>query len=134
LVIRAAKKGQWLVEIGSLRLSLPESELEPVAVEEATRTMFAVELAPRGESGSARAVFELDLRGFRLAAALEAVEKQIDAASLQGLASFSLLHGTGEGILGKGIHDYLRAHPAIGDYHFARPEEGGYGKTVVRLK
>ena len=54
--------------------------------------------------------------------------------SLQGLSLFSIIHGTGEGILGKGIHDYLRRQPAVAEYHFARPEEGGYGKTVVRLK
>jgi len=133
-VLRAGKKGHWLVEVGSLRLSFPESELSVLGEEAPSRTQVAVELAPRGEDGSTRAVFELDLRGYRLAAALGAVEKQIDAAALQGLSLFSLLHGTGEGILGKGIHEYLRGHPAIADFHFSRPEEGGYGKTVVRLK
>ncbi len=137
-VIRRAKKGYWLVETESLRLTLPESRLEAVAEQTepqqaAQKPQVAIELAPRGEAGRTTAVFELDLRGFRLAAALEAVEKQIDAAALSGLSLFSIIHGTGEGILGKGIHDYLRRHPAVADYHFARPEEGGYGKTVVRL-
>jgi DNA mismatch repair protein MutS2 len=134
LVIRRAKKGYWVVETESVRLTLPESELKPVAEAPATKTQVQVELAPRGEGGSAKAVFELDLRGFRLAAAVDAVEKQVDAASLQGLAMFQILHGTGEGVLGKGVHEYLRNHPAVADYHFARPEEGGYGKTIVRLK
>lgn len=97
------------------------------------KPQIQVELTPRGEGGT-KASFELDLRGYRLAAALDAVEKQIDAASLQGLSLFQLLHGTGEGVLGKGIHDYLRGHPAIADFHFARPEEGGYGMTIVRMK
>ena len=134
VAVRRAKKGYWLIESGSLRLTVAENELEldPKAVE--TKTLVAVELAPRGEGGRTTAVFELDLRGFRLVEALDAVEKQLDAASIQGLSLFSIIHGTGEGILGKGIHDYLKKHPAVGDYHFARPEEGGYGKTVVRLK
>jgi DNA mismatch repair protein MutS2 len=134
LVIRKAKKGFWVVETESIRLTLPERELLPVADAPLTKTQVQVELAPRGEGGGTGAAFELDLRGFRLAAALDAVEKQIDAASLQGLYLFQILHGTGEGVLSKGIHDYLRGHPAIADYHFARPEEGGYGKTIVRLK
>jgi DNA mismatch repair protein MutS2 len=134
LVIRRAKKGYWVVETESVRLTLPEGDLQPVADAPLTKTQVQVELAPRGEGGGTNAVFELDLRGYRLAAALDAVEKQVDAASLQGLSLFQLLHGTGEGVLGKGIHDYLRGHPAIADYHFARPEEGGYGKTIVRLK
>jgi len=133
-VVRAAKEGHWIVETGSMRLTLPEAELQPLADLAEAKTSVAVELAPREATGRSVAVFELDLRGYRLAEALEAVEKQIDAASLQGLSLFSLLHGTGNGILGKGIHEFLRGQPSVADYHFARPEEGGYGKTVVRLK
>jgi DNA mismatch repair protein MutS2 len=134
IAVRRAKKGYWLVETDSLRMTLPESELRPVDEAPEAKTLYQVELAPRGEGGRTAAAFELDLRGYRLAEAIDAVEKQIDAASLQGLSLFSIIHGTGEGILGKGIHEYLRTHPAVADYHFARPEEGGYGKTVVRLK
>ncbi|MEI6389290.1 MAG: Smr/MutS family protein, partial [Spirochaetota bacterium] len=135
IIVRAAKKGHWLLETDTMRLTLPESELTAIAgVGPVTRTEVAVELAPRGDTGRSTAVFELDLRGFRLAAAIDAVEKQVDAASLQGLSVFTLLHGTGEGILGKGIHDYLKTRAGIANYHFARPEEGGYGKTVVSLQ
>jgi DNA mismatch repair protein MutS2 len=133
-VVRQAKKGYWVVETGSLRLTVPEADLQADSSTEASRPMVAVELAPRGEGGRTTAVFELDVRGQRLAEALNAVEKQLDAAALQGLSLFSIIHGTGEGILGKGIQDYLRKQPSVADYHFARPEEGGYGKTVVRLK
>jgi DNA mismatch repair protein MutS2 len=134
LVIRKAKKGYWVVETESVRLTLPEADLVPVAQSPATKTSVQVELAPRGEDGRANAAFELDLRGYRLLEALDAVEKQVDAAALQGLSLFQIIHGTGEGVLGKGIHDYLRNNPAVADYYFARPEEGGYGKTIVRLK
>lgn len=134
IVLRPGRKGQWVVETGSLRLTVSESELEPDGTDFDTKPQVAVELAPRGEDGRSRAVFELDLRGKRLVEALDAVEKQIDAASLQGLGLFSLIHGTGEGILGPGIQGFLKNHPGVAEYHFARPEEGGYGKTVVRLK
>jgi DNA mismatch repair protein MutS2 len=134
LVIRAAKKGHWVVETESVRLTLAEADLVPVADSPSGKPQVQVELAPRGEGGSVKAVFELDLRGYRLAAALDAVEKQLDAAGLQNLSLFQILHGTGEGILGRGIHDYLRGHPGVADFHFARPEEGGYGMTIVRLK
>jgi DNA mismatch repair protein MutS2 len=134
LVIRAAKKGYWVVETESVRLTMSEADLIAVADSPVAKPQVQVELAPRGEGGSAKAVFELDLRGYRLREAVDAVEKQVDAASLQGLAMFQILHGTGEGVLGKGVHEYLRNHPSVADYHFARPEEGGYGKTIVRLK
>ncbi len=134
IIVRGAKKGYWVVETDSIRLTLGESELRAVGEGPQSKPQVQVELAPRGEGGRTTAVFELDLRGYRLVEALDAVEKQVDAASLQGLALFSIIHGTGEGILGKGIQEYLRSHPCVADYHFARPEEGGWGKTVVRLK
>ena len=132
--VRRAKKGYWVVQAGSMRLTVAEAELAPDGQAESAPPSVAVELAPRGEGGRTTAAFELDLRGFRLVEALEAVERQIDAAALQGLSLFSIIHGTGEGILGKGIHGFLKQHPAVADYYFARPEEGGYGKTVVHLK
>jgi DNA mismatch repair protein MutS2 len=95
LVIRRAKKGYWVVETESVRLTLPEAELVPVADAPVTKTQVQVELAPRGEGDSNKAVFELDLRGYRLAAALDAVEKQVDAAGLQGLSLFQILHEIG---------------------------------------
>ncbi len=130
-LIRRAKKGYWLAEVGSLRLTVPEEDL--TACREEAAPPPKVLLDPGVGRGS-KAVFELDLRGFRLAEALKAVEDQVEAASLASLNLFSIIHGTGEGILGRGIHELLRAHPAVKDYYFARPEEGGFGKTVVHLK
>jgi DNA mismatch repair protein MutS2 len=139
-LVRALGGERWLVEVGSMRIAANASDLSPAPPKSAAPgssgiPVFDVELAPRGEDpGSTRASFELDIRGFRLAQALTTVEKQIDAACIQNLSLFSIIHGTGEGVLGKGIQDYLRNHAAVAEYHFARPEEGGYGKTIVRLK
>ncbi len=129
-VIRRAKKGYWLVEAGSLRIAVPETELQPCREESSAVPSVTVDVSA---GSSAKAVFELDLRGYRLAEALRAVEAQLEAASLASLSLFSIIHGTGEGVLGKGIHELLRNHPAVKDYYFARPEEGGFGKTVVHL-
>ncbi len=133
-LIRKASGGTWIIEIGSVRLKAAAADLLPAQTARVERPLYDLELAHGSDEGSARASFELNLRGFRLAEALAAVERQIDLASLQGLGLFSIIHGTGEGVLGKGIHDYLRTSPVVEDYHFARPEEGGYGKTIVRLK
>jgi DNA mismatch repair protein MutS2 len=133
-ILRQAKKGQWLVETDSIRLTVRDSELAYRGGEKPATPSYHVELAPRGGGESSAAAFELDLRGMRLAEALLAVQRQVDAASLQNLSLFSIIHGTGEGILGRGVHDSLKGNPAVADYHFARPEEGGYGKTIVRLK
>lgn len=133
-LIRKASGGAWIIEIGSVRLKASTADLLPVRAAKTDSPLYDIELARQSDESLARAGFEINLRGFRLAEALAAVERQIDLASLQGLSLFSIIHGTGEGVLGKGIQDYLKTNPAVEDYHFARPEEGGYGKTIVRLK
>ena len=143
-IIRADKKGSysgnahsgntnpsWLVKVGSLKISFPESELIPAAPEktQAQATAWAAEYC-----SSETAVFELRLLGMRLEEAIEALRRQIEAAVLSNLKNFSVIHGTGSGILQKGIHDYLKKDPAVADYYFARPELGGFGRTEVVLK
>lgn len=133
-VLRKAQGDTWLVETGSLRLTVAGKDLIPAKEDGRILPAYDLELAPADTGAQFKAVFELDVRGFRLQEALDAVERQVDAAGLQGLQLFSIIHGTGEGILGRGIHEWLKRSPVIDDYHFARPEEGGYGKTIVRLK
>ena len=134
VIVRADKKStagnSWIVKIGSLKISFPEKDLVPAApVKTQTSASWAAEYGSSGE-----AVFELRLLGMRLGEATEALRKQIDAAVLSGLKNFSVIHGTGTGVLQKGIHDYLKKDPAVADYYFARPELGGFGRTEVVLR
>ena len=69
----------------------------------------------------------------RLEEALARLEQQIDRALVSGLTEFSVVHGLGEGVLQRGIHDFLKNSPQVKDYHFSAPEQGGFGRTVVRL-
>ena len=62
------------------------------------------------------------------------VTAKIDMAMMQGRDYFSIIHGKGEGILQKAIHDYLRDCPGVERFEFARPEDGGSGKTLVFLR
>ena len=123
----------WLVKIGSLKISFAESELTPAAPSEKTQASAQASWAAE-YSSSGNAVFELRLLGMRLEEAIEALRRQIEAAVLSNLKNFSVIHGTGSGILQKGIHDYLKKDPAIADYYFSRPELGGFGRTEVVLK
>ncbi|ADK81579.1 endonuclease MutS2 [Sediminispirochaeta smaragdinae] len=132
VLIRKEKRDRWIVAIGPMKLPVAEKELRAVkAQQKGGRQKVAVSYdAP---SAGQRASFVLDLRGMRLQEAIDALIKQIDAALVQGLREFSVIHGTGEGILQRGIHDYLRGHKAVESYEFAHPDDGGAGKTVVRL-
>ncbi len=82
---------------------------------------------------SKRADYTIDLRGMTLSEAIERVDDQIEAALLSSLPSFSIIHGYGDGILSRGIHEHLKKRREVKDYRFARPEDGGMGKTYVEL-
>jgi DNA mismatch repair protein MutS2 len=128
-IIRADKKDTWLVEIGSLKMSFSKNELIPAGTTQKVKSSWTAEYGASND-----AVYELRIRGMRFEEAMEAVRRQVDAAVLSGLKNFSVIHGKGHGILRQGVHDYLRENPAVADFHFARPEVGGFGKTEVVLK
>jgi len=140
-IVRLDKKGSdeeassWIVEIGSLKMSFSENDLVPVSadIHGTTRrksASWAVDLAPTSPMVQA----ELRLRGMRFSDAMEALGKQLDAAVLSGLHQFAVIHGKGEGILQKGVHDFLKKDPRVADFFFSRPEVGGFGRTEVILK
>jgi DNA mismatch repair protein MutS2 len=130
-IIRADKKGSWIVELGALKMSFAEKDLVPVQSpkEEIKPLISAADLAP-----ASPVQMEINLRGMRLDEALEALRQQVDAAVLSGMHEFSVVHGKGDGILQKGVHDYLRREKSVADYYFSRPELGGFGRTEVILK
>ena len=79
-------------------------------------------------------VYTLDVRGLTLEETKEKLSDQIEGALMSGLYSFSIIHGYGDGILQKGVHMFLKNNKDVLDYSFARPEDGGMGKTYVTLK
>jgi DNA mismatch repair protein MutS2 len=130
-VVRPAGKKKWVVALGAVKMTVDEARMRPVKITTPAKQKieFSTSYAGSGESP----VFSLDLRGFRLEEALQAVEKQVDRALLAGLQEFSIVHGLGEGVLQKGVQDYLKGRRDVKKYFFSHPEEGGFGKTVVQL-
>ena len=130
IIIRRGKKKSWVVETDTLKISVNEIELKPAGNKK--NKSEKVEIISSEIRGNA--VYELHVRGMRFEEAMTLVKKQIDNAVINGLWEFSIVHGKGEGILCQGIRKYLQESDMIADYCFARPEDGGYGKTIVRLK
>jgi DNA mismatch repair protein MutS2 len=131
-VVRQDKKDSWIVEIGSLRMSFPESELTPLRAPQKVLkpAITLTDLVP----GTAEAHLELNLLGLRLEEALDAMRRQVDAAVLSGLTTFSVVHGKGSGVLQSGVRDFLKNEPRVAEFYFSRPEMGGSGRTEVVLK
>ena len=66
--------------------------------------------------------------------AMKALEKQLDLCCINDFKHFSVIHGKGDGILQKAVWDFLKNFPYVEKMYFARPEDGGSGKTYVDLK
>ncbi len=128
-LVREDRKGSWIVCIGDMNMTVKENELRLAPLSQA-RLSVSVAVPSGGERPAA----ELNLRGMRIDEARKALERQMDLAALCGLSSFSVIHGKGDGVLQQGVHEYLKNSSAVAEYCFARPEEGGTGKTYVRLK
>ena len=80
-----------------------------------------------------KAQYEMDVRGKTLKETEELLDDQIEVALLKNMTSFSIIHGFGDGILQRGVHEYLKKNRFVKDYRFALPEDGGMGKTYVML-
>lgn len=85
-------------------------------------------------SSERKAKYELDVRGLTLVEVERALDDQIESMLLSSLSSFTIIHGYGDGILQRGVHEYLKRNKHISDYRFALPEDGGMGKTYVFMK
>ncbi|MDR2575925.1 MAG: endonuclease MutS2 [Treponema sp.] len=135
VIVRLDKKtaagNTWIVEIGSLKISFSEQELVPAASTRGKPQPVTAQV-DWAEVPVARA--EINLCGMRLEEALEALRKQTEASMLCGLKTFAVIHGKGEGILQRGVHEWLKKDPFVEDYYFSHPELGGFGRTEVVLK
>ena len=132
-LVQKNKNGTWTVLFGSLKMDVDEKLIEPVhKISVQNKPSVVVETAS-GEYGNDRPVFELRLLGMRQEEAVKALERQLDLCAIYNLRQFSIIHGKGQGILQQSVQDYLSHYPGIKSFEFARPEDGGSGKTYVSL-
>ncbi len=76
----------------------------------------------------------LDLRGKRSDEAISELTLYLDKAVTRGMKQVEIIHGKGEGILQKLVHEYLGKRTEVKSFDIAPWESGGTGCTVVDLK
>lgn len=133
VIIRKEKKN-WLVAVDTVKMTFPADKLEPLnlsGVAPLRTPQVVVEAELHKES---RPELELRLLGMRLDEAEKHLQNQLDLALMHNMQEFSIVHGKGNGVLQTMVHEKLAAAPYIAEFFFARPEHGGTGKTIVRLR
>lgn len=77
---------------------------------------------------------QLSIRGMRGDEAMKEVQRYIDDAVAAGRSDVQIIHGKGEGILKKLVHEYLDKRKEVDGYEMAPISQGGAGCTVVKFK
>ncbi|HBK80875.1 MAG TPA: hypothetical protein DDZ83_14605 [Nitrospinae bacterium] len=114
----------------SLRVAISAIErIEPLPSPETPRVVVTHDLGARSRAFST----ELHVRGMRLQDALEKVDKYLDDAAVLGVRNLRIVHGKGEGVLSGAITKFLEDSLLVASYGAARPEEGGWGVTMVEM-
>jgi DNA mismatch repair protein MutS2 len=129
-IVRREKNGMWLVAIGPMKFPMEERDLKPLGRK---RQQEHRKVSISYEAGAVAPRPTVDVRGLTLEQALEVVKTQVEGALVHSVSGFSIIHGMGDGILARGIHAYLGREKGVASYYFARPEDGGHGKTYVEF-
>jgi DNA mismatch repair protein MutS2 len=86
------------------------------------------------EGGDPDQHLECDIRGKRYDEAMAELVRFLDNAVLRNVTTVSVIHGLGTGALRQGVWETLQNYRHVADFEYARPENGGYGCTIVNLK
>lgn len=132
VVLEEPKGAKVQVQMGMLKLSLPLSKLRKVDSPRPQstakgRSNLNLEKAQTAQS-------EISLRGMRAEDAMLDLERFIDDAVLGGVHRVRIVHGKGEGILRRLVHDYLKRRKEVDSFRMAEAGEGGDGVTVAVMK
>ncbi|HAZ96097.1 MAG TPA: endonuclease MutS2, partial [Treponema sp.] len=134
ILVRKIKNEIWQVQFGSMKMNFPQSQIVPLENKIVDRSVSVViERDSKTEENNEVPKFELRLLGMRAEEAIKALEHQLDLCMISSFKKFSVIHGKGNGILQQAVADCLNHCPSVKEFYFARPEDGGTGKTYVEL-
>lgn len=129
-----------IVSVGDIKTALTPDKVEKISKNEYTDTIrkgMAGRKTVYNDFGVSQRRLEfkssIDIRGYRLADALDVVSRLIDDALMFDIGQVKILHGKGNGILKEEIRKYLRTCPGVTDCRDEAVDQGGSGITVVTL-
>ena len=136
-VVQSLKGKRAQVAFGQILTTVDKSQLAVVSnseYREATRPVTARTVVS-ADISSRKLNFKdhIDVRGMRVAEALEAVQDLIDDALMVGVGTVTILHGKGTGALKEEIRRYLRTVPEVVSAVDEHADRGGAGITIVTL-
>ena len=135
------RKGRAGVRIGGKRLVLAAEDVgqadPPDASGSPTRDPGRVRVE-RAEPSTEGPAFgggmpTCDLRGERVALALDRLSEALDRATADGAAGLRIVHGIGTGALREAVREHLGESRYVHGFTSADPDDGGEGVTLVEF-
>ena len=77
---------------------------------------------------------EIKLLGLTSDEAIAKLDKYLDDAYLSHMGSVRIVHGKGTGALRTAVHQYLKFHPNVAEFHLGEFGEGDSGVTIAKFK
>jgi len=129
-------KGNLQVQVGIMKIGVKITDLMMIDQKPAAKKVKPKKSSYGSlyKSKAQNISISTDVRGKNLDDAIMDVEKYIDDAFISGLNEVTVIHGRGEGILKKGIHDMLKRHKNVKSFRSGALSEGGDGVTVIKMK
>ena len=127
-------KGQVVVQVEALKVTLGPDELEPVdksaKIGRPKAAAFTVTRADDEDSGPG---VELNIIGLRAEEAQAKVDRYLDDCLLAGVRLGRIIHGRGTGALRKMVHETLKAHRGVKSFRHEEFQAGGDAVTLVEF-
>lgn len=126
------KDGNVFIQAGIMKSKINVRKLKPVKTEKTTvnNVKISVSSAIKAREIST----EISLRHMHVEEALYELDKYINDALIANLTTIRIVHGKGEGILRKAVHEYLKNNPHVKSYRLGNYGEGDLGVTIAELK
>ncbi len=127
-IIELLDGGKVRVLVGALKMVVSENDIFTLS-EQPEKPKISKASFPRKNKMDVPS--EIHIRHMRAEDAEIVVTKFLDDASLAGMHRVRIVHGKGQGILRKIVHNILKARDDVKDFRLADTSEGGDGATVV---
>src|SRR6266567_4098414 len=141
----SADRSEAEVQMGSMRFRVSVDNIERVSKRQAAAEAGGKSPASKEKAQAQATVVvpryedrpevetQLDMRGWRVEAALDELDTYLNDAAMSGMSSVRILHGKGTGALRAAVRERLAQHPLVKSFTSAPAQEGGDGVTIVKL-
>jgi DNA mismatch repair protein MutS2 len=131
------RRGRVGVRVGGARLILPTEKVSGLPndapLRDSGRARHPAPAAGRPALALGGGTLHCDLRGLRVAEALDRVSEVLDRAAAEGCDGVELIHGHGTGALRAAVREHLASSPYVAELTPGDAEAGGDGVTLVRI-